>query len=322
MTLFKLANRFATVVPQGLLCMLAVCLPNRLPAQTTAPTLAGQSAPAPAPTAEVVPAWARDGKGQVIPSHDEHQIAATPAPPGLYVALGDSITYGTGVEHNCSAFPTHPVDIAEYCPDGASYAILVAKALRDAGVAGHFMNLGINGAKVERVIADELPWLPADATVVTLYIGTNDSRAVRSPIITMNDVVQRYEASYDQLLQMIHDRAPGARIVLVNFPNEKYLAATYHVEPDVLPRYDAVSQVLDVFINAHCPRYAVADTICNPASYDNSLLYKGNVHPNEAGAVILSQSVTRAILAKDPQAPPQSCQWFDAGKAAGLAAKY
>jgi lysophospholipase L1-like esterase len=276
------------------------------------------AATAPAQAAGDIPFWARDRNGALTPPHDEHATPSAPAPPGLYVAMGDSITYGVGVTENCHAFPAHPVDIAEYCPDGTSYAILVAKAVRDAGLAGHFMNIGISGAHVERVISDELPWLPPAATLVTLYIGTNDSRAVRDPKVSIAEAVSKFETHFDQLLDQIHARAPQALIVLINFPNEKYLAATYNVPNDVLPRYDATSQILDAFIDAHYPKYAVVDTICNPASYDNSLLFKGGVHPNEAGAAILANLVAKILLSRKPPPPPNSCQWFDVRTAADL----
>lgn len=264
-----------------------------------------------------IPAWARGEDGQLVPAHDEHVTPSTPPPPGLYVALGDSITYGYGVAENCHAFPAHPVDIDSYCPDGTSYAILTAKALRKAGVAGHFMNLGINGATVERVIADELPYLPADTTLITLYVGTNDSRAVRNPENSIASVVQKYESHYQKLLQLIHERAPQARIVLINFPNQKYLAAGYHVAEDVLPRYDQISQILASFIDEHYPNYAVVDTICNPASYDQKLLYRATVHPNEAGSEILARAVTEVILAKHPLDPPASCTWYNRAAVTG-----
>jgi lysophospholipase L1-like esterase len=181
------------------------------------------------------------------------------------------------------------------------------------------MNIGISGAHVERIISDELPYLPPETTLVTLHIGTNDSRAVRDPKVSVAEVVTKFETHFDQLLAMIHARAPRARIVLINFPNEKYLAATYHVASDVLPRYDATSQILDAFIDSHYPKYAVVDTICNPASYDNNLLWNGGVHPNDAGSAILAQSVIKVLLEKHPAPPPTSCQWYDAYTAATLA---
>lgn len=274
-----------------------------------APLTAMSSVPGAAATSNI-PSWARGKDGVLIPPHDEHATAATPPPAGLYVAMGDSITFGVGVTQDCHAFPTYPVDIEEYCPDGTSYAILTAKELRKAGVAGHFMNLGIGGAHVERVISDELPYLPSETTLVTLYIGTNDSRGVRDPKLSVADVVNQFEHHFDDLLSMIHAKAQKARIVLINFPNEKYLAATYHLTEDVLTLYDATSQALAGFINGHYPEYAVVDTICNPASYDDKLLFNGGVHPNDAGSAILAQSVLKVVLAKDPPPPPTSCQWY------------
>jgi lysophospholipase L1-like esterase len=291
-------------------------------AQAQAPLAnSAPSAATPTPLASAIPFWARDKNGVLIPPHDEQATPATPPPPGLYVAMGDSITFGVGVTQNCHAFPAHPVDIAEYCPDGTSYAILAAKALRDAGIAGHFMNLGISGAHVERVISDELPYLPPEATLITLYIGTNDSRGVRDPKVTAAQVATQFETHFDQLLAMIHARAPQARIVLINFPNEKYLAATYHFPDSVVQTFDTTSRLMNAFINSHYPKYAVVDTICNPASYDSRLLWNGGVHPNEAGAAILAQSLVKVLLAKDPLPPPASCQWFDARAAAALATR-
>jgi len=282
-----------------------------------------QDTPTPDPTDAAkthagLPPWAVNRTGKVTPFHVGTATPATPAPAGLYVAMGDSITYGVGVDNNCASFPTTPVDIEAFCPEGTSYAILTARALRAAGIAGHFLNLGIGGAHVERVISDELPYLLADATIVTLYIGTNDSRGVKNTKTPIRDVVAQYEQHFEDLLKAIHTRAPHARIVLINFPNEKYLAATYNLPDEVLPRYDASSQILDKWIDAHYPKYAVADTICNPASYDPAMLYKGGVHPNEAGAAILAKSVIAAILAPTPAAPPAKCQWFDASTADSL----
>ncbi len=250
--------------------------------------------------------------------HDEHARPATPPPPGLYVAMGDSITYGVGASVKCQAFPAHPVDIEEYCPDGTSYAVMTARALRKAGVAGRFMNLGISGAHVEQAIDEEVPYLPADATLVTLYIGTNDSRAVRFPKTAVAEVVDKFEQHFNELLTMIHEKAPKARVVLINFPNEKYLAASYHIPDTVLPLYNETSQILARFIDSHYPRYAVVDTVCMRASYDAGLRYKGTVHPNDKGDAILARRVVRTILAKNPPAPPASCAWYSARTAAAL----
>lgn len=258
-----------------------------------------------------LPAWAKTRDGKVLPPHVGTGTPTTHAPAGLYVAMGDSITFGVGQTPNCSPFPDHPVDVDEFCPEGKNYAVVVARELRKQGVAGHFMNLGIGGAHVEQVTRDELPYLPAEATLVTLYIGTNDSRAVFNGHKPAAEVVAQFEQHFDELVKAIHAKAPKARIVLINFPNQQYLAASYHVPDAALAQYNATSQILDSFIDDHYPAYAVVDTVCNPNTYDQSLIYKASVHPNEAGAAILADSVLKVVLARKPEAPPTSCTWFD-----------
>jgi lysophospholipase L1-like esterase len=263
-----------------------------------------------------VPPWAvRTGR----PPLDEWKQPGnprprTPPPAGLYVAIGDSITFGYGATRNCQAFPAHPVDIDAFCPDGTSYATRVAKGVRDAGIAGHFMDLGINGADVSRILRDELPLLPAEATLITIYVGTNDSRGVtKNPV---NVVVEKYKRKFEERLATIHAKAPNARIILLNFPNERVLGeelmATYHTPSEALPKYEVVSQSLDTFINAHYPQYPVVDTVCLPESYNVDLLYRLSVHPNDEGASILAKAVLKVIKSPNPSAPPESCKWLSA----------
>jgi lysophospholipase L1-like esterase len=230
---------------------------------------------------------------------------------GLYVALGDSITAGTGVVNNCKPFPTQPVDIEEYCPDGTSYPILVAKALRSAGTAAHFLNLGIPGATVERILADELPNLPADTSLVTIYIGTNDSRQFGPITESVGDIVGRYEQLYEKMLGAVREKAPRARVVLINIPNEEKVGVTYHLTDVQRERFGAISQAMDRFIDKHYPDYAVVDTICDSRSYIIANRDKGSVHPNEAGAADLAGMVIKVLLAKEPIPPPSQCTWFN-----------
>lgn len=282
--------------------------------------LHAQAAAPPFATTDSAPpdvgAWQKRKDGTIAHTHDEHAIPTSKQPGGLYVAMGDSITNGTGVKQNCQAFPTHPVDIEEYCPDGTSYAILVAKALRKAGIAGSFMNVGIGGAHLAQVISDELPFLPPEATIVSVYMGTNDSRDVRKLNLSISDSVSAFEEQYEALLAAVHAKAPHARIILINFPNQKYLADPNRFGPEVTQRFDATSQIDDKFIDDHYPKYTVVDTVCNPATYDPAMIFEAGVHPNEAGALVIAKSILNAI--SSPIAPPHSCKWFDASLASQL----
>lgn len=269
----------------------------------------------------IVPPWAvRTGRPPIEEWKEPgNPKVKTAPPPGLYVAIGDSITFGYGTSRNCQAFPATPVDIDAFCPDGTSYATRVAKGVRDASIAGHFMDLGINGADVSRILRDELPLLPADTTLITIYVGTNDSRGVtKYPVET---VVEKFKTKYEEMLTAVHKKAPNARVVLINFPNERVLGeelmATYHTPPEALPKYEVVSQQLDSFINSHYPQYPVVDTVCMPDSYNVSMLYRLSVHPNDEGAKLLAKAVLRVIESPDPPAPPKSCKWLSEDPSAG-----
>jgi lysophospholipase L1-like esterase len=269
------------------------------------------SLPATVPTEK--PAWVRSKHGTPFPAHSHPGKAATPTPPGVYVAIGDSITFGTGITDTCSTYPDHPVDIEEFCADhfGKSYPERVAYALRDAGIAGRFMNLGIGGATVGQVLKEELPWLPPDATVITLYIGTNDLRLVESHKLALDTTMQLYEKGYKMILDYLHQKVPNAKVVLVNVPNQKMLNGTGQYQPDQLAMLDKTSQLGDTFIDAMYPKYAVVDTICQPYTYDLALQFNGGVHPNDAGAAPLADLIVKGMEAKTPPAPAKTCTWFN-----------
>jgi lysophospholipase L1-like esterase len=306
---------WAIAIVAGCLTWIAPLTAQTAPAEPKLTPGNGPDDPRPAP-------WAISHNKADEPYKGPHGTPATPPPPGLYVAMGDSITYGVGVKVRCSPFPTHPVDVDEFCPDGTSYPVLVARALRAAGIAGHFMNVGIGGAHVDRVIKEEIPYLPAEATLINVYIGTNDSRPGATPKHDAKYVVGLFESQYEDMLKAIHAKAPHARIVLVNFPNEKYLNgsdSTYKIPETALPLYDEISQVLTRFIDAHYPAYGVVDTACNPSSYDWSLQLGQGVHPNEQGAAILAASVLKVVLTAKPAPPPASCKWYSEAVAADFA---
>jgi len=267
-----------------------------------------------------VPAWTKGKQGAAMPAFDEKVTPATPPPAGLYVALGDSITWGRGVTINCQPFPAHPVDIASYCPDGTTYPVLVAMALRKAGIAGHFMNMGISGGTVDTIIANELPYLPAETTLVTISIGGNDSRFVRRKGMTVKDNVKLYEDQYMKLLDMVHQRAPKARIVLVNIPNYgtiSKLGSRFTSDTAVdQQHFDATSQLMTKFVDSLYPKYAVADTMCQAYSYDMSVHFEGSAHMTEPGYAQMAKSVLSAI--QNPAPPPAKCDHYDAAKADAL----
>jgi hypothetical protein len=65
----------------------------------------------------------------------------------------------------------------------------------------------------EDVMAKQLPYLPANSTLITLYARTNDSRAVKDPTQTVEKVTNIYGKHFNDLLSAIHAKAPKARVV-------------------------------------------------------------------------------------------------------------
>jgi lysophospholipase L1-like esterase len=85
---------------------------------------------------------------------DEHR-----SPGGLrLVALGDSLTQGTGASSPARAF----------------LGLVAADVARRTGRDVDVVNRAVYGAKVADVLARQLP-VPADADLVTLCVGSNDA---------------------------------------------------------------------------------------------------------------------------------------------------
>ncbi|MEA2669559.1 MAG: acyl-CoA thioesterase [Chloroflexota bacterium] len=95
-----------------------------------------------------------------------------------YVALGDSYTIGTGLEHESQNFPS----------------LLAKKLTEESGIEVALVNLGVNGYTTTDLIREELPVaLRLRPELVTVLIGAND-------VVQGSD-----EATYRSRLSAIYD---------------------------------------------------------------------------------------------------------------------
>ena len=118
-------------------------------------------------------------------------MTAVPSPAaGLYVAIGDSITSGYGL-----AAPNR-----DACP------YLVARML---GV--HVVDLGIPGVDTGGAIAFESPHVPRAATIITIFLGTNDADRIRRGIIRK----AQFQTQYRNLIATARGSAPSARVYIL-----------------------------------------------------------------------------------------------------------
>ncbi len=123
-------------------------------------------------------------------------VIAAASPPtsavagGLYVAIGDSITFGYGLG----------------APGRDAFPYLVAQRL---GV--RVLDLGISGVDARGALAFETPRVPRSATIITIFVGTNDADRIRRG--TFTDA--QFRSTYRDLIAAAHAAAPFAQIYLL-----------------------------------------------------------------------------------------------------------
>jgi sialate O-acetylesterase len=122
-------------------------------------------------------------------------IAAASPPPkavagGLYVAIGDSITFGYGLN----------------APGHDAFPYLVAQRL---GL--QVLDLGIPGVDARGALAFEISRVPRSATIITIFVGTNDADRIRRG--TFKDA--EFRSTYQVLIAAARAAAPFAQIYLL-----------------------------------------------------------------------------------------------------------
>jgi lysophospholipase L1-like esterase len=147
--------------------------------------------------------------------------AASAGPSVIYVALGDSLTFGFGADH----------------PMTESYPALLARRLPSGS---HLHNLAIPGITIADALDQELPTaLAAHPTLVTVWLGYND--------VTLSTSPASYSTSLEHMLKAL--RARHARIFVANMPNPRIVPVTA-LNPD-----DHLARTYNALIAAIAVRY-------------------------------------------------------------------
>lgn len=233
------------------------------------------------------------------------QPVLSPPGPRHIATLGDSIT------------------AASYTPNG--YPVVMGKTL-----GAEVTNLGIGGmtaipypghtvngvqtiAPIAGVLVTEVPKIPLDTDIVTLYIGTNDIWVMTLDFApdesNMKTVEARYAAMFaadlNAIVAGIRQRVPKARLVIATVPNRDDRSVSW-------PSRDPARQVVTDFSDAIkadvvATGATVVDLLCEPAMYDETNfpdVY--NVHPNDLGQAAIARDFVRAI--QNP-AVPGTCSY-------------
>lgn len=225
---------------------------------------------------------------------------ATPTPPPVLVTLGDSITAGA----HGSEYP-HKLG-----------ALIDAVSVTNLGIGGEFsgpVDYQVPGGAhmvYGGVLKDEVPKIPLDATIVTLYIGTNDmwlaGVKIAPDLSDIDSVYAQAAATYDAnikgIISGIENRVPLARIIVADVPNSSN-RPSHEVEP--LKMRKAESSLADAMrMSLVATGDTVVDLECDPAMY-NDANFGGplDVHPVDSGFVDIAQHFADAILSPRPPKP-------------------
>ena len=246
----------------------------------------------------------------------------------IYGAIGASDAVGIGASVPCLPFVS--------CPDGTGYVPVLARKLTGAGQQVQTTNMGIPAAVLSPEIQDlgnkygrttpanflqgALPFVPRDATLVTVFAGGNDTNVIGAaaeggegggdPVGFMDRQVTAFARSYESLVRGIRDRAPGARIVVANLPN---MAGLPYASGLSLPRRQGLQRISVGFtrdaVNALAAQNVrVVDLMCDPRSYDPGNYSSDGFHPNDRGYAFMADAIFEAAMGGGASPAPSCAQ--------------
>jgi lysophospholipase L1-like esterase len=298
-----------------------------------------------------------------------------------YTAVGasDAVGFGSSVPCPTSAVvigpDTEQMPSPVNCPGGKGYVPVIARLLTSGPNSVVLTDLGISGAVVgatERTLGnawepllfgcssgggpnqcvpgdfidDELPIIPANQEVVTVFAGGNDTNAILAHVaiacgsctptqiqamITAD--VTHFGIDFQTLLGAIHATKPLAHIYVANLPNFALIPRGICIgadpgnpppfcgpndpaegQPGLQALLDAISTGIDsgVINPAFDLGIPVIDLECDPKSYDPANFYIDGFHPDDAGYAIFGQLMARAIRLGGAPAPAGDCQFSQA----------
>jgi lysophospholipase L1-like esterase len=257
-----------------------------------------------------------------------------PVDPGassavVYSAVGASDANGVGGSVPCLPYVA--------CPDGTGYVPVVARKYTTAGKAVTLQNLGVPGAVLSKTIqdlgnqmnygilinflADEMPFIKTDSTLVTVFAGANDANTIGSaikaglagsdPVSWVNAQIATFGRDMVTLVAGIKARAPKARIVILNLPN---LAALPYSDGRTLSEKQALQTIavgLNEKINAMASQGAtVVDMMCDGRLYNRAIFSSDGFHPNDTGYALFAELVYGAASSTTPTTPKSSCAYM------------
>ena len=251
------------------------------------------------------------------------------AGPISYAAIGASDGIGFGSSSPCLPFVE--------CPDGRGYVQILRRELVNTGRAVSHRNLSLPGSVLSRVIFDlardigrpiddlagnfierQAPFVPTDATHVTIFAGGNDANVIAQAARAgrggsdvngfVDGQVRQWGTDLNELVSRVRSRAPNARIVALNLPNlagAPYLSGNPTSEKSLMQR---VAVGLSDRVNALSSQgVIVVDLMCDGRLYQPSNYASDGFHPGDGGYRIFAELALPALREGANNPPNSNC---------------
>jgi lysophospholipase L1-like esterase len=256
----------------------------------------------------------------------------TPTPGGnspvYYTAVGASDAAGVGSSAVCAPFTE--------CPNGMGYVPVIARALAQGGASVTLMNMGIPGVVIGpdiqaignkyygipgNFLDNEIPFLPRNSTIVTVFAGGNDVNALANALFNgeggsdpwgwMDQQINAFKVDFDAVIRGIKDRAPQAKIVVANLPNVAGMpyAAGYTLAQKQAAQKMAVGFTTQAINPYAAQGIAIVDMMCDARSYQPSIYSSDGFHPNDSGYQYMASEMLKAMNGSYPS-PQSSCGYM------------
>lgn len=249
----------------------------------------------------------------------------SPSQSVSYTALGASDGIGFGGSVPCVPFTA--------CPTGTGYVQRLTRQLEAQGQTT-LLNLSIPAAVLSPTIETmgrdlgrtvpgnfldrEAPFVATNSSVVTIFAGGNDANVLAlsaragaggSDVRGYLDAhIRQWGTDYSALVRRIRERAPQARIVVLNLPN---LAGAPYAAGEA-PSNRSILQYISVGLadrtNALTAEHVVVvDLLCRSDIYHASNFSPDGFHPNDAGYALMADVLWPYLLSGTPPAPSSTC---------------
>ncbi|MBP1636122.1 MAG: GDSL-like Lipase/Acylhydrolase [Acidobacteria bacterium] len=267
-------------------------------------------------------------------SKSDSPLAPSPPPtPGstvVYAAVGASDAAGVGSSAPCVPFTD--------CPNGMGYVPRIVRDLQGQGSTVTLSNLGIPAAVISprmqalgeqygrtipgNFIDQEMPFVPRNSTLVTIFAGANDVNTISAaigggaagsnPSGYVDQQITAFGVDFHTLLDGVRSRAPSARIVVANLPNMGAMpfSSKYSVQRRRLLQKASVGFSTQVINRLASEGIPVVDILCDSRYTSRSYLSSDGFHPNDAGYAALAADFLRAIRSGGYPAPSSSCRFM------------